>query len=1672
MRVKSRLAGSGGGAPALPARPRVPAARLAAVLAGAILWTAAGGGDEVGAATDRVIEESLTLTSDMTVTGNLTIVNKAIDINLNGHKLTVGGNLIQQNGKIDLNGGSIEVDGDYRLMRLSSSDTTYGGYTYCDGSLVMDDATDSVKVGGSFYIGSDANYYTGERNSVFTAGTISVAGDFKQYDPGWSAKGFVSKGTKVILNGTGKQTVHFNNPKDSYWTAVDFQNSNIIFDGMVPGWSMVDDVTLDNGLGDGFVGNMLLNGHNLTVKGDFTISDGSPQSSMATWGNLTLGGGTLKVSGNLLQTSGIVTVDSGTIAVDGDYRLEKKNSDGTYNYSEGLIRMENAKGSITAGKSFIISSSANYYDTNTHSVLTAGKITFGKDFRQEDLGWSGKGFQAEGTKVVAKGSGEHHIFFNNPYDSWFSELVTEDPVIFDSVVKGWKLTHDTTLSAKMDYGTCGTFDLNGYTMTINGDAVIGDGTGQSNIDKWGNLKLSGGKFVAKGDLLQTAGVVTVDTGSILVEGDYRLEKKNSDGTYNYSDGLIKMEKEEGLISVGGSFIISSAANYYESNTHSAFTAGTITIGKDFRQEDLGWSGKGFQAEGTKVIVRGEGEHHIFFNNPYDSWFSDLVTEAPVTIDSLIKGWTLTADTEFAASMTFGTCGTFDLNGHTMTVNGDVIIGDGSGQGSKDVWGNLNFTNGGTLVAKGNFLQTAGIVTLGEGTIKVAGDYRLEKKNSDGTYNYSDGVIVMEKAKGLIDVEGGFYISSSANFYESNVHNAFSAGTITVGKDFKQEDLGWSGKGFQADGTLVVLDGAGEQHVSFNNPTTCWFYDLKLDNTNVVFDTMIMGWKLQRDTIFGNGMPNRSCGTFDLNGYTLTSNGDFVFGNSVGKGNENYGKLLVGTGKLIVNGNLRQESAVFDVGTGSVIVSGDYRIERKSTDDSYSYSSGCLVMTDPSAYILVKGSFYCSTNSNYYADEPVSKLTAGTLEVKGNFTQEDLGWSAKSFAASGSHRVVLSGSGSTIQYVTFNNYPDSKFANLVLTRDLQYYVFNPELCWDNRTTGTAGSESYQITFDATGGTLAAGASNRTVVAGQAYGTLPSATRENYSFDGWYTSKTGGTQVSAQTIAAADVVVYAHWTSLLAEETYYTVTFDPNGGVLGDASTRKVLEGALLGGLPLVSRTGYELDGWFTSASGGTRIDASTVINGNVTCYAQWKESSAGEEGTYTITLDPNGGELISDSNKLVVNAGEAIDEFPMCTRECYEFDGWYIDDTEITAGDVIEGNVTLVAMWTLSNYKVTLDCNGGGLADDEDDFVYVELGESLGALPVPTRSGYEFLGWYTASAGGGQVKEGAAVSGNLTLYAQWQQEVKEYQITMDPNGGVLADGKNSFTKESGAKLGTLPIVLKLGYTFDGWYTEKSGGTKVTSGTVVTNAMTLYAHWTICTYTIRFDANGGTSSKSSISVQYNNTYRTLPTATRSGYTFDGWYTEKSGGTKVTGDTVAHSDATVYAHWTAANVTLSFKANGGKITKGKSSVTVTSGSKFGTLPTVTRKGYTFTGWYTKKSGGKKVTSSTKATANATLYARWTKISVGKAKLKSVKAGSKSFTAAWSKVSGVSGYELRYSTKSNMKAYKTQLVASSKTKYTIKKLSAKKKYYVVVYSYKTDSTGAKVYSKVSNKLNATTKK
>lgn len=167
-----------------------------------------------------------------------------------------------------------------------------------------------------------------------------------------------------------------------------------------------------------------------------------------------------------------------------------------------------------------------------------------------------------------------------------------------------------------------------------------------------------------------------------------------------------------------------------------------------------------------------------------------------------------------------------------------------------------------------------------------------------------------------------------------------------------------------------------------------------------------------------------------------------------------------------------------------------------------------------------------------------------------------------------------------------------------------------------------------------------------------------------------------------MGAADAVVYAHW---LAAS--YTVTFDPNGGTVSE-QTRTVVKGDIYGALPTPRRTGYTFLGWYTAATGGTRVTGDNAPAADITLYAQWRYSSVAVGYVkYRIKLNLDGGTVAASYGELKYIRGyaKALPDATETTKPGYVFAGWYADASfsgspVATIPSTATGTQTFYAKW--------------------------------------------------------------------------------------------------------------------------------------------------------------------------------------------------------------------------------------------------------------------------------------------------------------------------------------------------------------------------------------------------------
>ena len=362
------------------------------------------------------------------------------------------------------------------------------------------------------------------------------------------------------------------------------------------------------------------------------------------------------------------------------------------------------------------------------------------------------------------------------------------------------------------------------------------------------------------------------------------------------------------------------------------------------------------------------------------------------------------------------------------------------------------------------------------------------------------------------------------------------------------------------------------------------------------------------------------------------------------------------------------------------------------------------------------------------------------------------------------------------------------------------------------------------------------------------------------------------------------------------------------------TWSIVSGVLPGGLSLNEDTG-EISG--TPAGEGTEVFTVMAVND---LGEDIKELSItivkAPEAEYAVTVRDDG-HGTGSADPASATAGTEI-TLTATPNAGYHFKEWQVMSGDVTVRDdkftMPSDNVEIKAIFeedappTPTEYTVTVKTDGNGTASASHAKAVVGTEITLTATP---NAGYHFKEWQVMSGDVTVRDDKFTMPGSdVEVKAIFEEDAPptptEYTVTFDGNDGTPSVGSMTTTKQ---KLTSLPDASRSKHSFNGWYTEKSGGTKITTDTVFSANTTVYAHWThtgdnnppVNYYTLRFETGGG-SAIPGVRETYN-TYMDLTkyVPTRHGYTFVGWYSEQSLVNKVS-DIYLTGDRTVYAGWRA--------------------------------------------------------------------------------------------------------------------------------------------------------------------------
>ena len=518
-----------------------------------------------------------------------------------------------------------------------------------------------------------------------------------------------------------------------------------------------------------------------------------------------------------------------------------------------------------------------------------------------------------------------------------------------------------------------------------------------------------------------------------------------------------------------------------------------------------------------------------------------------------------------------------------------------------------------------------------------------------------------------------------------------------------------------------------------------------------------------------------------------------------------------------------------------------------------------------------------------------------------------------------------------------------------------------------------ANTYRVTFDANGGSGAPSkAYDDYTTAGTAItlATVGTMQKTGYNFTGWGLSAVS-TPVADPFTTAATIDLYAQWTIASYAVTYLAGTYG-SGTVPTQANVNYGSSFTAAASTGLTGNDGtYPYA--FVSWSDGTRTYApgqSILMGaGAVTLTAQWTR-------IYNVKYSFNGGSVgspIADQQKIAGDTIVVSSTVP--TRAGYDFVTWKDQSgEEATAGAnyvVRDSHYLLYAQWVAKSYTITYDVNGGNTSPTQANRT---IGQIFSVAAAPSKIGHDFEYWSDGTNNYNAGSDYQVGTANVVLQAIWTPKV--YQISYNFNGGTGTPiSAQNYTFGTGPANLPASGPTRSEYNFTGWANSTTATTGVFTYEPSGNIL-LHAVWVTSVYRLTFNAGVGVSDTATATVTISQSL-TLPSATRTNYTLQGWSTSPTGGNEILAGSsyTPPADGTLYAQWAPQIFTVTYNGNGGTAGKASDSVVFNAQTPI-PLPSASRANYVFSGWYSQASGGFLLGESGanySPTASITAYARW---------------------------------------------------------------------------------------------------
>ncbi|MBO5349738.1 MAG: InlB B-repeat-containing protein [Clostridia bacterium] len=1287
---------------------------------------------------------------------------------------------------------------------------------------------------------------------------------------------------------------------------------------------------------------VLIEAGTLTVDGSNTKITGTTTGIRVRVGTATITGGTIEA------TAGVgVFINGATVTVG-------TNESGTPSVSTTTPSIIGTKSGV---ETYYETGIFNFYDGQ---IKGAEGMSINSIVGDIPVGYVVKKTIADGIETATLAVANYQNTTDNKYFYTLAEAVTDaSNGSTIKVLNGVTESEDVTVDSEKTL----TIDMNGQTTTLNGVSLVNNGI----------LTISGtsGTLIGSGaNTIENTGKLVKDTNTTIsstATADYYVI--NNSGTFTMSEGTLNSEYR-GIMNEGTGTVMISG--------------GTLTtVGAVIRND-------GSANTETLPAVKITGNPTITSTS-----VNCIVNSAVATGLIHIDGGSINSSKEGISTPTVLNSGNGKvlITGGKITSSGtNAVVYNGSNSGNSS--GTIEIRGGviqsdttmaiknhelGTVIVSGGTITSAKHGIMGElsGTIKVTGGtitagYRGIYDIASGTIEVSGGTITSTYSGTDLDYCGAIQVQSGGTVKISGEN------TKIVGTDYAV--ILQNGEGYIAGGTIEATGGAKNDGTGIYNTATL---TIGTNESTPSVSTSI-------PTIIGN-----SCGVMNTG-----TNGTFNFYDGQIKGAEGYS--ISGT--------------VSATPTGYVVV--------KNTEDSIETATlGASAPVITSKLVNSSGDAYKSgtwSNKNVYVSVASAKVGAGIKQYE--WKEGDSGtWKTTSLTTSNNvGTITFTGNrNSTIYFrAVDNNGAKSATSSIIIRKETTKPTVTLGTNGGTATISvgyTTAKISSKLTAADTGGSelktlqYAWSQSNTTEPTSWTTFTSGSTVTKDATGGNWYlwTNVVDNAGNRATSVKTSNAFVVK-----------YQVAYDANGGTDAPSAQAKTKGTAITLTTNVPTKAGYTFLGWGTSStatkvsykSGGTYstdapIKLYAIWQGTATFYKNYLDSDLWGD-TYLTSKYNYYNTKPSSITTVEDNTAKYGQYLQFTMNEGTTGGVYYINNTTLTVGTKYTWSMFVK---TSSNKTLNIGCEQGEKKD------------------VNTTTSWQKVTYtFTATSN---------TYDNFVIYnnSGWSEGDILYIHSLEIMEGTPTVYDTKLVTVNGT-LGTLPTTpTRTGYTFQGWYTAPVGGTKITTSTEFTANTTYYAHWTTNNYTITYDYNSN---------------RNYINPTNSSITFDAFtgttnYTKSVGtvymddlkvGDKITVTfDITYSDVTTVADQTAfvlfqgqgdvtswsqplqntgskltltgtgtttytANITITetlaknsyFKAvirsdyySAGTMTMSnfkvlrttKTTVSKPYGVQLGTLPTISDSIDTLNGWYTAKTGGTKISSTTLVTGNGTYYAQWTR-------------------------------------------------------------------------------------------------